>query len=60
VGRRGDGDRDAVDRGGGGSSVEPMIAGIPAVGLGDGTSPLEGGHGISINGRRSLGTTVDR
>ena len=49
VGRRGGDGRGAVGRGGGDSSVGPTVAGIPAVGLGDGTSPSEGGHRISIS-----------
>jgi hypothetical protein len=35
------------------------MAGVPAIVFGDGRSPLEGGHRISIKGR-SLGYDLDR
>jgi len=37
-----------------------MAAGLPAIVLGDGSSPSEGGHRISIKGGGRSDTTVDR
>jgi hypothetical protein len=37
-----------------------VTAGIPVIVLGDGSSPVEGEHRISIIGQRSLGYDLDR
>jgi hypothetical protein len=52
--------RDAADRDGGGSSGDRVTAGVPVIVLGDGSSPVEGEHRISIVGQRSLGYDLDR